>query len=171
MAAHTGARRSEILRARVNDIDFTMMCITIQERKRNHERTTTRRVPMSPFLKKVLRTWLSRHPGGPHLFCRMDVVRSKKRPAEPQPITWDEASDHFDRTFHGSKWSVVRGWHIFRHSFCSNCAAKGIDQRLINAWVGHQTEDMVRRYRHLIPDQQQSAIVAVFGNGKQTVIA
>jgi hypothetical protein len=38
-----------------------------------------------------------------------------------------------------------------------------VDQRLINAWVGHQTEEMVRRYRHLIPDQQQAAIRSVFG--------
>ena len=53
---------------------------------------------------------------------------------------------------------------MFRHSFCSNCAAKGIDQRLINAWVGHQTEEMVRRYRHLIPNQQQEAIRVVYGD-------
>jgi integrase len=72
----------------------------------------------------------------------------------------------------GSKWGVLHGWHLFRHSFCSNCAAKGIDQRIINAWVGHQTEDMVRRYRHLIPDQQQSAIITVFGRqGPESVVA
>jgi hypothetical protein len=38
-----------------------------------------------------------------------------------------------------------------------------VDQRLINGWVGHQTEEMVRRYRHLIPDQQRAAIRSVFG--------
>lgn len=172
VAAHTGARRSEILRSRVSDIDLLAGMITIRERKRNHERTTTRRVPLSPLLNSVLRTWLRNHPGGQHTFCQGEnVSRSKKVRVEPQPITWDEASDHFSRTFQGSKWAVIRGWHIFRHSFCSNCAAKGIDQRIINAWVGHQTEDMVRRYRHLIPDQQHSAILAVFGDGQQAVIA
>jgi hypothetical protein len=55
-------------------------------------------------------------------------------------------------------------WHVFRHSFCSNCAARGVDQRIINAWVGHQTEEMVRRYRHPIPNQQQEAIRLVFGD-------
>jgi site-specific recombinase XerD len=58
---------------------------------------------------------------------------------------------------------VLRGWHVLRHSFCSNCAARGIDQRLINAWAGHQTEEVVRRYQHLIPDQQRAAIRSVFG--------
>jgi site-specific recombinase XerD len=32
------------------------------------------------------------------------------------------------------------GRHILRHSFASNCAAKGIDQRLLDAWLGHTIE-------------------------------
>jgi len=33
---------------------------------------------------------------------------------------------------HRSKWSVIPGWHCLRHSFISNCAARGVDQRLID---------------------------------------
>jgi integrase len=58
---------------------------------------------------------------------------------------------------------VVRGWHDFRHSFASNLAAKGIDQRMIDEFMGHQTEEQRKRYRHLFPNQQRSAIVEVFG--------
>jgi hypothetical protein len=50
-----------------------------------------------------------------------------------------------------------------RHSFASNCAARGIDQRLIDRWLGHTTDEMRRRYQHLIPNQEQQAIGAVFG--------
>jgi hypothetical protein len=57
----------------------------------------------------------------------------------------------------------LRGWHALRHSFCSNCAAAGVDQRLIDAWVGHTTEGMRRRYRHLLPNQERQAIQTVFG--------
>jgi hypothetical protein len=32
--------------------------------------------------------------------------------------------------------------------------------------MGHQTEEMRRRYRHLFPDQQQVAIQEVFGTMK-----
>jgi integrase len=46
----------------------------------------------------------------------------------------------------------VRGWHVLRHSFVSLCANRGVDQRLIDEWVGHATEDMRRRYRHLSGD-------------------
>jgi hypothetical protein len=31
--------------------------------------------------------------------------------------------------------------------------------------MGHQTEEMRRRYRHLFPHQQQAAIRLVFGEG------
>jgi integrase len=57
----------------------------------------------------------------------------------------------------------VQGCHVLRHSFASNCAQKGADQRIIDAWMGHQTEAMRRRYSHLFPDQQQAAIHSVFG--------
>jgi site-specific recombinase XerD len=58
---------------------------------------------------------------------------------------------------------VLRGWHVLRHSFASNAAMKGVDQRVINSWLGHQTEEMVQRYRHLFPDQERHAINLVFG--------
>lgn len=44
----------------------------------------------------------------------------------------DVDRDHFKRTLRSLKWHVVRGWHIFRHSSCSDCAAVGVDQRAIN---------------------------------------
>lgn len=162
-AAHTGARRSEIMRSRVTDIDFKSNVITIHERKKSHDSRTTRRVPMSPLLSRVMKDWIARHPGGEFTFCQDAVVpRSKTRRTAPTAITRDEAHDHFKRTLANSRWSNLRGWHSFRHAFCSNAAAAGIDQRIINAWVGHQTETMVLRYRHMIPNQSQEAIRRVF---------
>ena len=37
---------------------------------------------------------------------------------------------------------------------------------VIDEWMGHQTEEMRRRYRHLFPDQQRQAILLVFGQGQ-----
>jgi integrase len=163
LAAHTGARRSELLRVRVDDVDFTSGTVLLHEKKRARGRRTSRRVPLSAFVQIVLRDWLAVHPGGQHLFCQAEVVRSKTHREEPLAVTHDEAHDHFRRVLAGSAWGVLRGWHVLRHSFASNCAAAGIDQRLINEWMGHQTEEMVRRYRHLCPDQQRQAIDIVFG--------
>jgi integrase len=165
-AAHTGARRSEMLRARVGDLDLEGATVTLRERKRAKGKRTCHRVALTPFLAGVLKEWLAAHPGGQHLFChQLRVFRSKTKRVEYGPLTWDEAGDHFKRTLAGSKWNKLRGWHVFRHSFVSNCAARGVDQRIIDEWVGHQTEEMRRRYRHLFPHQQQATIRLVFGEG------
>ncbi len=190
-AAHTGARRSELLRAQVSDVDFEAGVITLREKKRVRGRQTTRRVPLSTFLAGVLRQWIADHPGSQHLFCLAgEIARSKKlsrttghlsgknRPGSLKtrlvnvrerhrpgilPVTEDQAADHFARTLKGSEWEIVAGWHTLRHSFASICASRGIDQRLINAWMGHQTEEQQKRYQHLFPQQQRQAINEAFG--------
>jgi len=164
-AAHTGARRSEMRRSHIHDIDLDASRVTIRERKRVRGRHTTRLVPLSPFLADVLRKWLAEHPGSVHTFpIEPDVPKTRKHRATPQPLTCEEAGHHFQQTLRGSKWDKLRGWHVFRHSFCSNCAAAGTDQRIIDQWVGHQTEEMRRRYRHLIPNQQLAEIHRIFGD-------
>jgi integrase len=190
-AAHTGARRLEILRVKISDVDFAGETVTIHEKKRSRGKRTTRRAPLSPFLAGVLKEWQAIHPGGQHLFCheaevfrskkrssttghqsekvrpssrkaRLATIRQRERPAQAA-ITKDEAHDHFGRTLGGGKWKVLRGWHVLRHSFISNCVARGVDQRLVDDWVGHTTDEMRRRYRHLIPSTEKKAIRSVFG--------
>jgi integrase len=171
-AAHTGARRSEMIRSKLTDLDFDRNLITIHERKKSHDKRTTRQVPMSEKLRVTLREWVQKHPGGIHTFTPgTHVFRSKKDRSHCIPLTSHEAHHYFRNIFAGTKWDQLHGWHVFRHSFCSNCAAKGLDQRIINAWVGHMSDDMVRRYRHLLPDQNQSAITSVFGGASQTLIS
>src|SRR5206468_11170127 len=115
-------------------------------------------------LAGILREWIADHPGGQFLFCHeSEVARSKTKRLECMAVTRNEANDHFKRTLQDSKWRVLRGWHVFRHSFVSNCAAAGVDQRVIDEWVGHQTDEQRKRYRHLLPSRQQQAIKAVFG--------
>jgi integrase len=190
-AAHTGARRSEIMRALVADVDLAGGTVLIREKKRSRGQRTTRRVPLSTFLRQVLRAWLAVHPGGRALFCHAGTVaRSKERSLttghkgektratslkerlaaveeREQPpqgaLTRTEVSDHFKRVLVGSKWAVVRGLHTLRHSFISACASEGVDQRLIDEWTGHSTDEQRRRYRHLYPSTQQEAINRVFG--------
>jgi integrase len=76
-----------------------------------------------------------------------------------------EAHNYFRRALRNSKWRVLKGWHVFRHSFISVLASKGVDQRIIDDMVGHQTDEQRRRYRHLYPDVTQDAIRSVFGDG------
>jgi len=189
-AGHTGARRSEILRALVVDVDFTGNTVLVREKKRSRGQRTTRRVPLTPFLKKVLREWLAIHPGGPALFCHAGTVarskkrsrttghqNEKKRPSslkgrmatvkkrEQQAqaaLTRNEVHVHFKRVLAGTKWEMMRGLHTLRHSFISACASKGVDQRLVQEWAGHMNEATAKRFRHLYPSTQQEAITRVF---------
>lgn len=156
--AYTGARRSEMLRSRVDDFDFTANTVVIREKKKSRSKSITyRRVDLAPPLKAILEDWFAQHPGGPHTFCRRLTLPSAPG-EEPEPLTCFQAHDHFKRTLRGSPWEVIRGFHIFRHSFVSNLASAGVDQRIIDAFTGHQTEEMRRRYRHLLPDVRQQAI-------------
>jgi integrase len=155
LAAYTGARRSEILRSRVDDIDFDADTVTIREKKRDRSREMTfRTVPMAAGLRQVLRNWLQGdHSGGPYTVCG----------DEGHELTRDMMVGAFRTAVDGSQWQAMQGYHVLRHSFASNCALKGVDQRMIDSWMGHQTEAMRRRYRHLFPEQQQAAIRSVFG--------
>jgi integrase len=165
-AALTGARRSEIVRSQVSDIDLSTRQVWIRERKRVKDVSESQRVfPMCNLLAKVLEEWLTKHPGGSYTFCLPDnLERSRRKTSEPKPLTKDTATDHFKRTLAGSdKWSKIRGFHILRHSVASLLASKGTPQSVINGLMGHSTEEMARRYRHLYPKERTAAVSVVFG--------
>lgn len=164
MAAHTGARRSEMIRSQRIDFDFVSEVVTIREKKRVHGTMTTRRVPLSPLLASTIKAWFAAQPNSLATFVIDTLQTAPKRPTVPLPaITKDQAHDHFKRTLSNSKWNRIRGWHCFRHSFISNLACEGVDQRIIDEFVGHTTEQMRRRYRHLFPSVKREALLRVFG--------
>jgi site-specific recombinase XerD len=157
--AHTGARRSELLRSEVDDFDFTLKTIQIREKKKSRSKSVTFRcIPMTDQLAEAMDAWFKFHPGGRFSLCTKANV-----PLEPT-----KAHKLLKSGFQGhAKWSKVRGFHVLRHSFASNLAAAGVDQRVIDEWMGHQTDEMRRRYRHLFPDQRRYAIESVFGRNAQ----
>jgi integrase len=166
--AHTGVRRSEMLRSQIDDFDFQSRNLLVREKKKSRTSAVTyRRIPMTDLLVEVMHEWFAIHPGGQQAICQCSTTTRGKRPGRPISLTRSVAHDHFKRTLEDSPWERIRGFHVFRHSFASNLAAAGIDQRIIDEWMGHQTDEMRRRYRHLFPDQQRKAIDSVFGgNGK-----
>jgi integrase len=152
--AHTGARLSESLRSQVADFDFERMLVKIREKKRNKASETYRWVPMSAFLRETMETWFkTHHPKGGLAFCRVT-----NKPFHEQTL-----HDDFEWFMQKSQWKVLKGFHVFRHSFASNLAHAGVDQREIDGLMGHQTEEMRRRYRHLFPEQRENAIKKLFG--------
>ncbi|MEX1028235.1 MAG: tyrosine-type recombinase/integrase [Candidatus Paceibacterota bacterium] len=159
MSAYTGARRSELLRSERTDFDLEGRFVAIRERKRVKGKRSTRRVPLSPKLTEIMRKWLAQHPGGPWTFVKQSPYSRK----QISSISVNQAQNAFRTTVDGGKWKRLKGWHCLRHSFISNLACAGIDQRIIDEFAGHTTEEMRRRYRHLFPNVKQAAIERVFG--------
>ncbi len=147
--AYTGARRSEMFRAQIDDVQDRVL---LREKKRNQSRRVTfRHVPLHRELNSVLAEWLSVHPGGMYLFCK-----NNRKPLEDKT-----ARDALDHAKQRSRWSVIRGYHILRHSFASNLARHGVDQYKIDEMVGHQTDEMRQRYRHLFPEDATAAVATL----------
>jgi len=151
-AAHTGMRRSELMRMKPEDIDLKGGIITVREKKRARGTRTTRRVPISKQLAVVLKDWLATRQGAAYLFGY-----------ENRPLSVQATQKAFVRVLAKSKWDKIKGWHTFRHSWISIMASKGIDQRIIDDAVGHCTESQRRRYRHLFPQVTQAALAQAFG--------
>lgn len=153
IAALTGARRSEIMRSEIRDFDFARGIVTLREKKRVHTKSMSyRTVDIHPRLAAILQAWFANHPGGKYTVC-----------VHPNtPIAPDEAQRMFEQTTAESKWAVLRGWHVLRHSFASICAMKGLRESTISKWMGHETEAMKQRYRHLFPEVTRAEMGRLF---------
>jgi integrase len=99
-----------------------------------------------------MRDWFAKHPGGRLAICEK----------ADEAVTRNSAHHHFSKVLANSKWSKLRGFHVLRHSFASICAMRGVPQSIIDSWLGHQTEEMRQRYRHLYPEQTQAAMANLF---------
>lgn len=149
---YTGARRSEMFRCQVDDIAHN--AINLREKKRDTDyEFSYRSIPIVPELNQILTTWLASHPGGQYLFCKNGG----------QPLDDRTSREAFKAVTKKSKWQVLRGYHVLRHSFASNLAMKGIDDRIIRKLMGHESEDMTKRYQHHFPEQEVGAINVLSG--------
>jgi integrase len=150
-AAFTGARRGELLRSERDDWNSEAAQVTLLQKKADRSKTFTRReVPIHPTLDEVMRDWFGQNPTALAFATE-----------EGRPINGRLATRHFRRAVAGGKWAVLHGWHTFRHSFASNLASSGVDQRDINEYWCHHTEEMERRYRHLLPAKKAHALLSL----------
>jgi integrase len=156
--AYTGARRSEMLRSELQDLDFDKGEIAIREKKKEHDKELTlRHVPMVPQLRVILEDWLKVHPGGHHTFSKI----------AGEPFTAQMATHYLRWAIDGSKWEVVKGFHTLRHGFVSNLASKGVSERVIMRLAGHLNSETTKRYAHLLPSTVDDAMQLVFGKQRR----
>lgn len=95
--AYTGARRSEMFRCLIDDVDDEH--VLIREKKRDNDvEHTFRNIPVSPQLKAVINEWLAIHPGGQFLSCKNNG----------HPLDDRTSREAFKAVTKNSKWSVLR---------------------------------------------------------------
>jgi integrase len=120
-------------------------------------------------LEVILHEHRKSRPEGRYVICHTDTA---------DPLTIHQANNAFHQPLRGTRWErempsgkkkIVIGFHTFRHSFASNLAVAGVDQRVIDRWMGHVTEEMRKRYQHLFPSKLAEAIrsLSFNGNGHQ----
>ncbi|MGO8746706.1 MAG: tyrosine-type recombinase/integrase [Thermoguttaceae bacterium] len=154
--AYTGARRSEVCRSQIEDFHFDEGIVVIRERKRRKDRAaTTRRIPLHAELRKVMEVWFKQHPGGPYTIAVSLAMARRKTKEGFEELSREEAHHHFKKTLADSKWKVITGFHVLRHSFGAICTRKGVPMNVIAAWMGHTTQEMMALYQHLHPEDQQ----------------
>lgn len=155
--AYTGMRRGEVLRLQWVDVDLDEGYLSARSRKQSRrKRETVRRISLHSELKSELMAWREVRPRGQFIVCEPDGFG---------PIDVDRANRVFWQPMRGTPWCLHSGrdlfkvgYHTYRHSFASNLAAAGVDQRLIDEMMGHTTEAMRKRYRHLFPAARRSAV-------------
>ncbi len=139
--AYTGMRRGEILRLTWQDMDFDRRIVFARSRKQSRRKTmTVRSIDMHPELTTELLAWRKQRPRGQYILCL---------PKSTEPLSLDKANTAFWQPMRDTSWCLDRrrnwykvGFHTYRHSFVSNLAARGVDQRVIDEWVGHTTDAM-----------------------------
>jgi integrase len=181
--AYSGARRSEMLRARVEDFNFQAgnAYVDIREKKKDRSREVTfRRIPMKGRLLTAMDEWIHwYHPGSfecmafakPGLAvpgCEIRDVLQKTDKDIPKiipagPLTRNQAHNEFQAALAGSKWEVITGWHTLRHSFISQLLAAGVAERTIMELAGHLDAETSRRYQHVFPGRVDEAMEKLHG--------
>ncbi len=98
---------------------------------------------MRPELACLLRTWLQSHPNN-----RPD---SPLITANGEPLARHVAQSQFRTALTKTKWDVLKGFHTLRHSFAAICVRAGIPSNVIAEMMGHTTQEMMRLYQHIFP--------------------
>ncbi len=143
----TAARRAELCRLKVQDIDSQRMMIRIHQGKGGRDRE----VPLSPKLLEILRVyfrWMQ-----PQTFLFPGTVKGVRADVPITPnVVWlacRRAAQRAGITKHLSP-------HSLRHSCASHLLEAGADLRTIQLLLGHSRLEHTLIYLHLSPKHLQA---------------
>ena len=160
-AAFTGLRMGELLALRWRHVNFANRILHVQrnyvegeeDSPKSHRR---RSVPLSDQAVVALDA-LSRRE---HFTAPDDLVFGTTVGGHEDD---DAVRDAFYAALEGAGLGHLRAgdepivFHDLRHTFGTQCAAKGIDLRRIQAWMGHADVQTTMRYLHYVPAHDDAA--------------
>ena len=134
LLGETGMRKSEGLRLRWKDLDFSNRLVSLGETKSGYARY----VPLTEFAITWLKR-LTRVVGEPHVF-----LRSNRKP-------WRDPREPFDKGRKEARLQWV-GFHDLRHFRATQWVKHGVDLRTVQHFLGHADISTTMRYAHFAPD-------------------
>jgi len=148
-ALSTGARKSEVLKLKLRDLDLERQVAILRETK-NRE---TRKVPIVSYLKGVIEEhlkWRERYLNKREIKSDYLFPRSDGKGSIDIRKAWENARD---------KAGIIDfRFHDLRHSAASYLAMNGASQLEIAEVLGHKTLQMVKRYSHLSEDHTRDVV-------------
>jgi integrase len=173
-AAFTGLRMGELLALRWRHIDFASRILHVQRNFVEGEEDTPkshrrRSVPVSDQTVVVLEALSRReHFTGPDDLVLCDEVGhhlDDNTVRDDFYAALERAGLGYLRYVeppnHANPKGVMRDdpivFHDLRHTFGTQCAARGIDLRKIQAWMGHADIQTTMRYLHYVPAHDDAA--------------
>lgn len=150
VAVRCGLRQGELLGLRWEDVDLKLGRLNVRQSiVRNRVKSTKSRKFRVVDLGDDVRAALAahRHLRGPLVFCD----------ADGRALTKGECKWPLWHACTGAQLRRI-GWHVLRHTFCSQLAMRGASPTTVQKLAGHSTLRMTERYMHLSPNVTQDAV-------------
>lgn len=155
LLAFTGLRSGEMQRLLVEDVDLQHGWIHVISRAGAETKTgRSRKVPIHPALRPYLTA--VRRGAGEWFFT---AEPSKKYPAGGHWINTKHLNEDFQRLLKRLKMpsGLKNGGfviHSLRHSFEAICVNAGIPQRVVDTWMGHQSDRSMASVYYKLGDKE-----------------
>lgn len=162
MLADTGMRIGELEWLTWLDLDFQEKYIHIRPKEGWRPKSgESRRVPMTPRVFEQFHNLPRRHR------WVFTAGVSRRYPEGGQQISPTRTLRALKRLLNRIDMSQDGKLHTFRHSFISKALAKGIPSTTVRSWVGHVSNEMLRRYTHVL-EQDSIAGIERFSEGTKS---
>ncbi len=161
-SAYTGARRSELVRVKRADIDLEAETIKFRLLKgRGKKSFVSHTMPLHSQLRDFLADFLNRLPES-----QVCVFTENDSHLQNDGILFDDRNTRtkanklgqmLTGALKGTRFELVSGFHIHRHTLNTMLANAGNDTKLVMSIIGHKTERISLRYQHLDQNSQMAA--------------